>query len=78
MSYLNAPFFVSAEITGSGSSQNTAHGLGRAPRLVVGMLTGLPAALTQQSSSMAEGAHDSTNCKFTVTNNVSYRIVAWL
>lgn len=69
----NSGMFISAEVTGTGSSQNTAHGLGSTPTYAVAMPTEFTSG---QSVDIAEGTHTSTNCVFTVTNGVKYRIIA--
>lgn len=68
-------YFKSAEITGNGSAQNTAHGLGVAPALVFVYPTELAADLTA-GYDVVEGTHTSTNCVVTVTTGQKYRIVA--
>lgn len=69
--------FQSAEITGDGTAQSTAHGLGATPRLVWATLTELPADLTA-GADIAIGTHTSTNCVFTVTSGIKYRVYALL
>jgi len=66
--------FVSAEVTGNGAAQSTAHGLGVTPKQVFIALTGGPAAYAQPS--IDEGAHDATNVVATVTTGWKYRIIA--
>lgn len=65
--------FTSTEQTGTGSSQNIAHGLGSAPSLVwwavsdsgaTGIYTAVP------------GVHDATNVKMTVTSGVKFYVFA--
>lgn len=71
--------FTSTEQTGTGSSQNIAHGLGSTPRIVwwtvsdaaAGLIAGPPPVL-----SMTPGAHDATNIKMTVTSGVKYYVFA--
>ena len=61
---------MSAEQTGDGSEQDVAHGLKRTPVVV-------KVIVTEESSGdfdVAEGTHDSTNCKVTVTNGVKYKV----
>ena len=67
--------FVSGVVTGTGGAQNTAHGLGGAPTVVVIALVGGPAVYVQPV--VTEGAHDATNCVVTVTANWQYRIIAF-
>lgn len=64
--------FLSNEITGTGSSQNTAHGLGAAPTIAFAVLTQHAGA-----STLVYGSHDGTNCVFTVTSGDKYRIIAF-
>lgn len=66
--------FQSTVQTGTGSSQNVAHGLGVVPSLVLVSIyntngVALPFAIS-------EGAHDATNIKVTVTNNVMFKVIA--
>lgn len=70
----NSGVFISAELTGDGSSQATAHGLGATPSYVVATLTEFTSA---QSVDVAEGTHTSTNVVMTVTNGVKYRVIAF-
>lgn len=65
---------LSAEVTGTGSTQNTAHTLGRTPVKAVAILTEF---LSNQSVDITEGTHTSTNAVFTVTSGVKYRVMAW-
>jgi len=65
--------FLSAEITGNGGSQDTAHGLGATPVLVFA----IPSDLTGGAFTVAYGAHDATNTKTTVTTGEKYRVVAF-
>jgi hypothetical protein len=67
-------FFKSAVITGTGSSQSTAHGLGRVPDLVLIHLYGGPSSYT--APTVTEGTHTSTNCVVTVTTGWKYVIFA--
>jgi hypothetical protein len=68
-----AAMFLSAEITGNGSSQDTAHGLGATPTLVFA----IPSDLSGGAYTVAYGTHDGTNCKVTVTTGEKYRVVAF-
>jgi len=70
-------FFKSATITGSGSEQDTAHGLldadfvARVPILVfVVMMEG---GVTGQ---VTEGTHDATNVKVTAPSGMDYKVIA--
>jgi len=69
-----AKVFVSAEQTGTGSSQNVAHGLGVAPTLVLVVPTEYPGT---GAFDIAEGSHDATNVVVTVTANVKFKVFAW-
>ncbi len=69
-------WFVSAEQTGTGSAQNIAHGLGRAPSAVVIIATDTAPATTGQYTA-TEGTHDATNVVVTVTSGKKYKILAW-
>jgi hypothetical protein len=65
--------FTSTEQTGTGSSQNIAHGLGSTPSQVTMFVsdsgaTGIYTAVP--------GAHDATNIKFTVTAGVKFYVQA--
>ena len=68
----NIVFFKSTEQTGTGSSQNIAHGLGSVPGLVFVQVTGLASA----TDTFVEGAHDSTNVKMTVSAGAKFKVVA--
>ena len=65
--------FLSAEITGNGSSQSTAHGLATVPTLVFA----IPSNLTAGAFVVAYGTHTDTNAIVTVTNGEKYRVVAF-
>lgn len=67
-----AAMFVSAEVTGNGSSQDTAHGLGATPSAVFASFT----ELDGNAADLAYGTHDATNCKITATSGQKYRIIA--
>lgn len=66
--------FISTEQTGTGASQNVAHGLGRTP-------TSVFVSVTDDDSgggfSIAEGAHDGTNVVLTVTTDVKFKVLAF-
>lgn len=70
----NSGVFISAEQTGTGSSQNVAHGLGAAPTYVVVALTEFASA---QAVDVAEGTHTSTNVVLTVTNGAKFKVIAY-
>lgn len=61
--------FTSTEQTGTGSAQNVAHGLGTTPSLVWWAVSDSGASGIY---TLVPGAHDATNCKFTVTAGVKY------
>lgn len=63
--------FTSTEQTGTGSSQNVAHGLPGTPRLAWWALSDLTAATVGQVA-VVPGAHDATNLKFTVTTGKKF------
>jgi hypothetical protein len=68
--------FLSAVQTGTGAQQSIAHGLGAAPAGVL-----ISCADNSGSSNVftvAEGTHDGTNVKVTVTTGAKYKILAWL
>lgn len=66
---LRGKFFLSTEQTGNGSLQSIAHGLKRTPIVVKVMTTDSSGTIL-----ITEGAHDSTNCKVTVTTGVKYKV----
>ncbi len=68
--------FISTEQTGTGSSQNIAHGLARAPSVVFIAPTDLTPA-TVGSYSVVEGTHDATNIVVTVTSGKKFKVLAW-
>lgn len=68
-----ASMFLSAEVTGNGAEQDTAHGFGAAPTLAYAVFT----ELDGNAADIAHGTHDATNCKFTVTTGQKYRVVAF-
>lgn len=65
--------FVSTEQTGTGSSQNIAHGLGATPTVVLVALTNVSSVAT-----ITEGSHGSTNVVVTATSGAKYKVMAWL
>ena len=65
-------YFLSGEVTGDGSSQDTAHGLGTTP----GLCVAIASELTGGAFGVAAGTHDATNAKFTVTTGEKYRVLA--
>jgi len=68
--------FVSTEQTGTGSAQNIAHGLARAPSVVVIIPTDTAPATTGQYT-VTEGTHDATNVVVTVTSGKKFKVLAW-
>lgn len=67
--------FVSTEQTGTGASQNVAHGLSGTPTKVLIAVTEDPAGT---GFDVAEGAHDGTNVVVTVTTGVKFKVWAML
>lgn len=63
---------LSAEITGNGSSQSTAHTLGAVPSVVIA----IPSDLTGGAFTVAYGTHTSTNSIATVTTGEKYRLLS--
>lgn len=70
--------FVSTEQTGTGSSQNVAHGLGVTPSKVLVAPTEHPGTPDTGAFDIAEGAHDATNVVVTVTANVKFKVLAFV
>ncbi len=68
-----ASVFLSAELTGDGSAQSTAHGLATVPALVFAV----PSDITGGAFAVAYGTHTTTNAIATVTTGEKYRIVAF-
>lgn len=68
-------YFLSAEQTGTGASQDIAHGLGVTPTLVFFFTTGDDTAAWAKYS-IVEGVHDATNLKVTVTASIKFRAFA--
>lgn len=64
-------FFKSTEQTGTGSSQNIAHGLGVTPGLVFAMVTDAGSTYV-----LTEGTHDATNVVVTVTSGKKFKVIA--
>lgn len=67
-----AAMFLSDEVTGDGTEQDTAHGLGAAPTVCFAFFT----ELDGNAADIASGTHDATNAKFTVTTGQKYRVFA--
>lgn len=70
-------FFSSSEQTGTGSAQNVAHNLAKVPSLVLAAPSVHPGTPDTGAFSIAHGAHDATNLKFTATLNVKYYAIAF-
>lgn len=64
--------FISGILTGTGASQNTAHGLGSTPTSVMCWLVSVAAG----GAAIAAGAHTATNIVETVTTGAQYQCVA--
>lgn len=67
--------FISSEQTGTGSSQNVAHGLGVVPTRVLVTYTDLTPA-TAGSVNVTYGSHTSTNVVVTVTSGKKFLVFA--
>lgn len=65
-------FFKSTEQTGTGSSQNIAHGLATTPGLV--MI--IPSAVASATDTFVEGAHGTTNVVVTASTGAKFKVVA--
>jgi hypothetical protein len=72
----SAGVFVSAELTGTGASQNVAHDLGVVPSKVFVAPTDLTPA-TVGSYSVVEGAHTNANIVLTVTSGKKFKVLAF-
>lgn len=72
-SALSAPF-MSGELTGTGSSQTSAHGLGAVPSRVAIVLTEFASNL---SVDVTEGTHTTANVVVTVTSGAKFKVLAW-
>lgn len=77
VTFAKAKVFISAETTGTGSSQNVAHGLGATPAGVLVVPTEHPGTPDTGAFDIAEGTHTSTNVVVTVTANVKFKVFAW-
>lgn len=64
--------FSSTEQTGTGSSQNIAHGFGSTPSMTWAVVTDSGAGVF----TVTPGTHTSTNCVFTVSLGIKYRVYA--
>lgn len=76
VTYAKAAVFISTEQTGTGSSQNVAHGLGTTPSKVLVAPTDT-APSTTGAYTVAEGSHDATNVVVTVTSGKKFKVLAW-
>jgi predicted RecA/RadA family phage recombinase len=65
-------YFVSAQQTGTGSTQNVAHGLGVVPKAVLVIPQDTTASLA-----ITYGTHTSTNVVVTVTTAAKFLVLAW-
>lgn len=65
--------FVSAEITGDGTAQSTAHTLDRVPAQIFVSITDNNGGA---DAVIIEGTHTSTNVVLTVTNLAKYKFLA--
>lgn len=65
-------YALSSEVTGNGSAQNYAHGLGAVPSIVIV----IPSSLTGGVFAVTYGTHTSTNAVTTVTTGEAYRVLA--
>jgi hypothetical protein len=63
---------VSSEQTGTGSSQNVAHGLTGTPSVVLAILTDVPAG----QAVISYGAHTGTNSVVTVTSGAKFKVLS--
>lgn len=72
--YEGTYFFLSDELTGTGSAQEILHDLGQAPAHVIAFLTGGPSSYSQPSISL--GPHTVSAIVATVTTGWKYRILA--
>jgi len=68
-----ARFWLSAEVTGNGSAQNTAHTLERVSERVLVFLTGGPGSYAQPT--ITQGAHTEAAVVVTVTTGWKYRVL---
>lgn len=78
VTFAKAKVFISTEQTGTGSSQNVAHGLAATPAGVLVAPTEHPGTPDTGAFDIAEGTHTSTNVVVTVTTNVKFKVLAWV
>lgn len=72
--------FASTEQTGTGSSQNVAHGLAATPSIVLLVATAGHDGMGGAGDLMpvlTEGSHDSTNVVATVSAGAKFKVFAW-
>lgn len=70
--------FQSTVQTGTGGSQNIAHGLGVVPSLVLAApYDNTASGSTPFTFQISEGVHDSTNLKITATSGLKYKVIAF-
>lgn len=69
------PVFQSAELTGTGSAQNSAHGLGVVPRIVAVIPTDTSVS-TAGVFVVTYGTHTTTNAVVTVTSGKKFMVIA--
>jgi len=67
--------FFSAEVTGTGSLQSTAHGLGRVPSVAFAVVSDNSGTGVQWT--VVPGTHTATNAIFNVVSSVKYYIIAF-
>jgi len=72
-----AKVFFSTEITGNGSAQETAHGLGATPAGVLVIPSKWPSPCPDSAWSLEQGSHDGTNVVVTATATLKYYVMAW-
>ena len=73
-SVANRGLFISAQITGDGTAQSTAHGLGRTPVAVWFVVDDNDNA---KDIPVTYGTHDGTNVILTITASAIYRVFAF-
>jgi hypothetical protein len=73
----NMVFFVSGELTATGTEQDVAHNFALVPTYVAVVPTDLSPSVAGVFT-VTEGAHDATNCKVTVTSGKKFKVLAWV
>ena len=76
ITFAKAKVFVSTEQTGTGASQNVAHGLGVTPAAVLVAPTDTSPSTTG-AYTVVEGSHGATNVVVTVTSGKKFKVLAW-